>query len=283
MFSMLEAMTESNAPKATAVERAMAMLEYLDGSRRGLNISEISRKLGIPKSSAHVIVVTLERLGYVQKRADSLHYTLGLKAYGLGQGMLRGLSIAELAMPHMRALADQWRRPVHLAVPDGDQGVYIQKAEAPGSIQFDTYVGRRMDLHCTGVGKVLLAWGPAEILERLVAKPTYIRYTKNTITNAKALAKEVAAVRKQGWAIDDEEEELGVRCVAVPVFSAPGRFVAGLSMTGTTGQIPLEEVELVVRRLRQAAEAMFALAGKLGEEAGDSCQESDGVSSLGRS
>ncbi|MCX6606353.1 MAG: IclR family transcriptional regulator [Acidobacteria bacterium] len=266
---MLEAMAESSAPKATAVERAMAMLEYLDGSRRGLNISEISRKLGIPKSSAHVIVVTLERLGYVQKREDSLHYTLGLKAYGLGQGMLRGLSIAELAMPHMRALAEQWRRPVHLAVPDGDQGVYIQKAEAPGLIQFDTYVGRRMDLHCTGVGKVLLAWGPPDILARLTAKPTYIRYTKNTITNPKALQKEVAAVRKLGWAVDDEEEELGVRCVAVPVFSAPGRFVAGLSVTGTTGQIPLDEVEVVARRLRQAALAMFAPVAELGAEGGE--------------
>ena len=270
-------MAESNSPKATAVERAMAMLEYLDGSRRGLNISEISRKLGIPKSSAHVIVVTLERLGYVQKREDSLHYTLGLKAYGLGQGMLRGLSIAELAMPHMRALADRWRRPVHLAVPDGDQGVYIQKAEAPGLIQFDTYVGRRMDLHCTGVGKVLLAWGPPDILERLVAKPTYIRHTKNTIANSKALAKEVAAVRTQGWAIDDEEEELGVRCVAVPVFSAPGRFVAGLSVTGTTGQIPLDEVEVVAERLRQTAVAMFAPVAEL------EGQESDGVSPPRRS
>ena len=176
-------MLESSAPKATAVERAMAMLEYLDGSRRGLNISEMSRKLGIPKSSAHVIVVTLERLGYVRKQEDSRHYTLGLKAYGLGQGMLRGLSFAKLAMPYMQALADQWRRPVHLAVPDGDQGIYIQKAESPGLIQFDTYVGRRMDLHCTGVGKVLLAWGPPDILARLTAKPMYIRYTKNTITN----------------------------------------------------------------------------------------------------
>ena len=253
-------MLESSAPKATAVERAMAMLEYLDGSRRGLNISEMSRKLGIPKSSAHVIVVTLERLGYVRKQEDSRHYTLGLKAYGLGQGMLRGLSIAKLAMPYMQALADQWRRPVHLAVPDGDQGIYIQKAESPGLIQFDTYVGRRMDLHCTGVGKVLLAWGPPDILARLTAKPMYIRYTKNTITNPKALQKEVATVRKQGWAVDDEEEELGVRCLAVPVFSAPGRFVAGLSVTGTTRQIPLDEVEAVARRLRQAALAMFAPA-----------------------
>ncbi len=246
---------------ATAVERALAILEYLDGSRRGLNISEISRKLSIPKSSAHVIIITLERLGYIQKRTDSLHYTLGLKAYGLGQGMVRGLSISELALPHLRALADQLRLPVHLAVPDGDQGVYIQKADAPGLIKFDTYVGRRMDLHCTGVGKVLLAWGPPEILERLLVKPTYIRYTKNTITNPKALQREMAIVRKQRWALDDEEEEIGVRCVAVPVFQESGRFVAGLSVTGTTGQIPMPDAEAIAKRLHLTAAAIFSPAG----------------------
>jgi IclR family transcriptional regulator, KDG regulon repressor len=248
---------ESGGPKATAVERAMAILEYLDGSRRGLNISEISRRLGMPKSSAHVIVVTLERLGYIQKRGETLHYTLGLKAYGLGQGMVRGLSIAELAMPHMRALADQLRMPVHLAIADGEQGVYLQKAEAAGVIKFDTYVGRRMDLHCTGVGKVLLAWGAPETLERLMAKPTYIRYTKNTLTNPRALLKELEVVRKQGYALDDEEEELGVRCVAVPVFRERGVFAAGLSVTGTTGQVPVEGVERIVAQMRRAAGAMF--------------------------
>ena len=97
----------SDAPNATSVVRALAILECLDNSRRGLNISEISRKLEIPKSSAHVIILTLERLGYVQKRSDSLNYSLGLKAYGLGLGMMKDLSIAEVALPHMRVLVDE--------------------------------------------------------------------------------------------------------------------------------------------------------------------------------
>src|ERR1700704_4443661 len=96
----------SGIPNATAVERALSILEYLDSSRRGLNISEISRKLEIPKSSTHVIVVTLERMGYVQRRADSLNYHLGLKAYGLGRGMMKNISIAEVAMPTLRVLVD---------------------------------------------------------------------------------------------------------------------------------------------------------------------------------
>lgn len=246
----------SSVPNAASVERALAILECLDNSRRGLNISEISRKLGIPKSSAHVIVVTLERLGYVQKRGESLHYMLGLKAYGLGLGMMKSLSLSEAALPHMRALSNQLHLPSHLAVPDGDQGVYIQKVDTPGLIKIDTYVGRRMDLHCTGVGKILLSFGPQELHDRFLAKPVYIRYTRNTITSPKMLQREIARIRKLGYALDDEEEELAVRCVAVPVFQA-GRFAAALSVTGTTAQIPLGSIEEIAGQLRDAAEAMF--------------------------
>jgi len=122
----------TDLPKASAVERALLILEALDSSRRGLNISELSRRLQIPKSSTHVIVVTLERLGYVQKHPDSLHYRLGLRAYALGQSMTKSLSLSEVALPHMRVLVDQLRLSAHLAVADGDQGVYIQKVESPG-------------------------------------------------------------------------------------------------------------------------------------------------------
>lgn len=239
------------------MERALAILECLDSSRRGLNISEISRKLNIPKSSAHVIMVTLERLGYVQKRGESLHYMLGLKAYGLGLGMMKSLSISEAALPHMRALSNQLHLPSHLAVPDGDQGVYIQKVETPGLIKIDTYIGRRMDLHCTGVGKIILAFGPPELSERFLGKQVYIRYTRNTITSPRLLQREIVKVRKAGYAVDDEEEELAVRCVAVPVFQS-GRFSAALSVTGTTAQIPLTAIEEIATDLRTAASTMAA-------------------------
>jgi DNA-binding IclR family transcriptional regulator len=247
----------AEAPTATSVARALAILECLDSSSRGLNISEISRKLGIPKSSAHVIILTLEKAGYVQKRTDSLHYSLGLKAYGLGLSMMKNLSMSEMALPHMRVLVDQIRLPAHLAVPDGEQGVYIQKVDAPGLIKIDTYVGRRMDLHCTGVGKIILAYGPAETREHILSKQLYIRHTRNTITSPRALQRELSKVRKQGYAIDDEEEELAVRCVAVPVMHPSGRFAAALSVTGTTQQIPMSAIDEVAEQLQKVASAIF--------------------------
>ena len=242
-------------PNASSVERAIAILEYLDSSRRGLNISEIGRKLNIPKSSAHVIIVTLERLGYVQKKEDSLHYMLGLKAYGLGLGMMKSLSLSEAALPHMRALSNQLHLPSHLAVPDGDQGVYIQKVDTPGLIKIDTYVGRRMDLHCTGVGKTILAYGPQELHDRFLAKQVYIRYTRNTLTSPRMMQREISKIRKLGFAVDDEEEELAVRCVAVPVFQN-SRFAAALSVTGTTAQLPMSAIDEIAAVLRTTAEAI---------------------------
>jgi DNA-binding IclR family transcriptional regulator len=244
--------------KLSAVERALLILETLDSSRRGLNISELSRRLGLPKSSTHVIVLTLEKLGYVQKRAGTLHYSLGLKAYALGHSMTKNVSISELALPHMRALAEQVHLSVQMAVLDGEQCVCIQKVEAPGLIKIDTYIGRRMDMHCTAVGKVILAFGPEDVLQRMLSKQVYIRHTRNTITSPKLIQRDVQRIRKLGYAVDDEEEEPGVRCVAVPVYHANGAFAAGLSVNGTISQIPMTLIESMAAHLRKSAAAFNA-------------------------
>ena len=149
------------------VARALRIMETLDSSRRGLNISEISRKLGIPKSSTHVIIFTLEELDYVHKASSTRRYSLGLKAYGLGQRMMKSFSMAEVARPVMQKLVESTDLTSHLAVLDKGQAVCIQKVEPPSLIQFDTRIGRRMDLHCSGVGKVILRPQRGRSAERL--------------------------------------------------------------------------------------------------------------------
>lgn len=248
---------KSAASHSTAVERALAILETLDYSRRGLNISEVSRRLGFPKSSVHVLMATLEKLGYLQRDAESNHFFLGLKAYAFGRGMMKNLSLADLALPHMRAVVDELRLTSHLAILDRDQGVCIQKVASPSMICFDTYIGRRMDLHCTSMGKVVLAYESSDVLDRFVSKKAFIRYTKNTITTPAALRREMHKIRKLGYAIDDEEEELEVRCVAVPVFNRDRKFAAALSVTGTLGQLPLSVLPSVVKVLQNAADAII--------------------------
>ena len=253
--------SERHAPQtssASAVTRTMAILECLDSSRRGLNISEISRKLDIPKSSAHVLIITLERLGYIRRASNGRDFRLGLKTYALGQRMAKSLALSDIALPHMQALVEEVQICAHLAVLDHDQGVFIQKAAAPGLIQFDTYIGRRMDLHCTALGKVILAFSPAEDVARFLAKRVFARYTPNTITTSQALRKEMIRIRRLGYAVDDAEEELISRCAAVPVLHGGTCFVAALSVSGTLEQMPLRSIEKFVAPLTRCAAAIAA-------------------------
>lgn len=236
-----------------AVERAVQILEALDNSRRGMNIAEIGRKLGIPRSTAHVLVLTLERCGYVAKTASTRNYMLSAKVYNLGRETMRNQNLAEIALGPMKWLSAQARLTSHLAVVEGDQAVYIQKVEGPGFIRFDTKVGKRTNLHCTSVGKVLLAYGPSAQRREFLGKMTYAHYTRKTLSTAAALRAELDRTVERGYAIDDEEEELDVRCLAVPVYNPRGEVVAALSLTGTVGLIPDPAISTMVGLLQQAS------------------------------
>jgi DNA-binding IclR family transcriptional regulator len=239
----------------TSLERAFAILEYLDGSRRGLNISELSRKLGIPKSTTHVIVVALRRLGYLTLDERKREYSLGLKVHGLGKGLMKSFSLPERAHGPMKWLTEVTRCTSQLAILADDQAMYIQKVEGPGLVQFDSYVGKRTNLHCTGVGKVLLAYSADQ--EHLLNRKSFARYTKKTITSPASLRRELARVRQRGYAIDDEEEELEVRCLAAPIFNPSGGCIAALAIAGTIQEISDDRIEefagWLIRATRNAA------------------------------
>jgi IclR family KDG regulon transcriptional repressor len=242
---------------ATSIERAFAILEFLDGSRRGWNISELSRKLRIPKSTTHVIVLTLQRLGYLTLDPRTREYSLGLKVYGLGRGLMKSFSLPERALRPMQWLVQITRCTSQLAVMADDQAMYIQKVEGPGIIQFDSYIGKRTNLHCTAVGKVLLAYASEQKQEHILARQSFAHYTSKTITSPNLLRKELAGVRRRGYAVDDEEEELEVRCVAAPVYNQSGEFMAALTIAGTLGQIREENIDELARLVMQAAERIF--------------------------
>jgi DNA-binding IclR family transcriptional regulator len=250
-------MTPQKDLHATSIERAFAILEFLDGSRRGWNISELSRKLRIPKSTTHVIVLTLQRLGYLTLDTRTREYSLGLKVYGLGRGLMKSFSLPERALRPMQWLVQVTRCTSQLAVMADDQAMYIQKVEGPGIIQFDSYIGKRTNLHCTAVGKVLLAYASEQKQEHILARKSFARYTSKTITSPNLLRKDLARVRQRGYGIDDEEEELEVRCVAAPVYNQSGEFMAALTIAGTIGQIREENIDELARYVIQASEKIF--------------------------
>jgi DNA-binding IclR family transcriptional regulator len=240
-----------------SVERAFAILEFLNSSRRGWNISEMSRKLGIPKSSTHVLFSTLDRLGYIKEIQASRRYQLSPKLYGLGRRALEAAPLPIIALPHLHWLVQQTNLTTHVGILEKRQVVFVQKVDGPGFIKFDTYVGKCSPLHCTGLGKSLVSFQPEEELESLLEKYNFNRFTKKTISSHAAFMAECARIRRSGYSIDDEEEELGVRCVAVPILS-DGIAVAAISATGTTAQMPQENIANVVSKTMCAAARIAA-------------------------
>jgi DNA-binding IclR family transcriptional regulator len=250
-MSIMASVGQARSP---SVERAFKILEFLDSSRRSWKISEISRRLEMPKSTTHILVRTLAGMDYLKYDPATRSFSLGLKLSGLGRSVLKDMPMPARALPFMRSLADSLHMTIHLALLERDQAVYIQKVDGPGFIRFDTYVGKRTNLHCTAVGKVLLAHSSGEMQNKYLKRTTFIRHTRQTITSAPALKKELAKVAQQGWAIDDEEEELEVRCFAVPLYDRAGQTVAAaLGATGTVGQASPQSFAKIVQKMQAVA------------------------------
>src|SRR5690242_8359536 len=210
---------------SVAVERALAMLEAVAAAQDGdgLSNADISRKLQIPKSSASYLLRTLETQGYLHRNPETGKYRVGLKVLSLSRGALSGIDVREVALPIMRNLMEKTNLTCHLAILDGPEAVYIEKVEPQGFIRMDTWVGRRMRVHATSVGKALVAHIPQPQLEKILADRTMERRTPKTICTLPRLLKELEKVRTQGYAVDDGENNLGARCVGAPIFNQQGR------------------------------------------------------------
>lgn len=242
----------TDSPSA-AVERALAMLEHVAQASDGLSNAEISRKLNIPKSSASYILRTLETRGYLTRDGESGKYRVGLKILSLSRGALSGLDVRGVALPIMRHLSHQTGLTCHLAVLDGPEAVYIEKVEPEGFIRMDTWVGRRMRVHATSVGKAYVAYIPQGQLEDIVSKSGMEKRTPKTITTVPRLLKELEKVRKLGYAVDDEENNLGARCLGAPIFDERGYILASLGLSGTTQQVSPQTMPRIVEALKDAA------------------------------
>ena len=238
---------------SVAVERALAMLEAVAQEPEGLSNAEISRKLQIPKSSASYILRTLETQGYLNRNSETGRYRVGLKILSLSRGALSGIDVREVALPIMRHLMEKTKLTCHLAILDGPDAVYIEKVEPEGFIRMDTWVGRRMRVHATSVGKALAAHIPQEKLEKILFERGMEKRTSKTITTVPKLLKELERVRAQGYAVDDEENNMGARCVGAPVFNQRGEIEAAVGLSGTTNQVNAQTMPRILEVLKDAA------------------------------
>ena len=171
------------------------------------------------------------------------------------------------AAPVMFALMQGTGLAVHLAVMENREAVLIHKAEPRGPSRLATWIGKRMEMHCTGVGKVFLAHFSEPELEQFIAERGLPRHNEHTIVSVARLKRHLAEVKAQGYVLDDEEDELGYRCIGCPVFDAAHQVVAAISLAGTTEQITPDSFARLVRDLTKASASITAMAAK--EDRGD--------------
>lgn len=229
------------------------MLDAVAASHGGLSNSDLSRRLEIPKSSASYILRVLERRGFLLREEESGKYRLGLKLLGLAHAVEAGADLRAAALPAMRHFVHRAKLTAHLAVLDRGEAIYIEKVEAPSFIKMDTWVGRRMQINSTSVGKALVAWLPEEEVEEILRLHGMKRRTPHTITHKPRFLSELKKTRERGYAVDDEENSLGARCVAVPVLDPLGNVRAALGTSGPLHEVTEATIPRIALHLREAA------------------------------
>ncbi len=238
-----------------SLERAFELLEHLADGGGEMALSELTDASGLPMPTIYRLMRTLVNQGYVRQEA-SRRYALGPRLIRLGESASRLLGT--WARPFLTELVDEVGETANMALLDGDDVVYVAQAPSKHSVRMFTEVGRHVHPHCTGVGKALLAQLPAAAAGDLLARSGLPAHTANTITDPEAMLSELEQIRRDGYAIDDGEQELGVRCVAVPVSGSPA--LTAISISGPAGRLGHDAVQRVVPIMQRTAEK---LAGEL--------------------
>lgn len=242
-----------NQYRVSSVERALDILEWLDETGQAYTTSEISRHLQLAKSSAHGVLTTLESRGYVTRDVKG-RFSLGQEAFRFGFGFLQDLRERDIARPFLEELSELLDETCHMAVHVGNAAVYVEKIERPQTVRLASNIGARAALHASAVGKVILAYMSDTERERFLAEQKLPRFTAMTITDPESLCQHLATIRDRGYAIDDQEEHEGVRCVGAPVRNYLGKVVAAVSVASLTQRLTDERLPAIAQRLMQATE-----------------------------
>jgi IclR family KDG regulon transcriptional repressor len=245
-----------------AVNKTIALLEAL-AQHEELGVTELAGRAGMHKSTAYRFLNTLKELGYVHQNSSNDKYSLTLKLFELGSCVLGRMQLWEQAHPIMEQLAEQTRETVHLAVLDDGRPVYLGKFESTQALRvsMSSRIGQSAPVYCTGVGKLLLAYAPAELVGQILEREQLRRFTDHTITDRSLLAKELDDIRRQGFALDNEEHEVGVRCVAAPVRNSQGATIAALSISMPSVRLPDGEIPRYRELVTKAAEEISQRIG----------------------
>ena len=248
--------------KVQVLDRAINILEFIGRQTSGeAALPELSAAMKLHKTTTHRIAHVLESRGLLRRGLDSNRYRLGLHLYDLGCQALDHINIRDEARPLMTRIAYEVGETVHLALLDRAEVLYIERMEAQRTVTMGSKLGARNPVYCTALGKAILAHAPDSELDHALAGLRMEARTKNTITNVLALKRELERVRERGFAIDDEEIEEGIRCIAAPIFSAAGYAVAAMSVSGPSSRVTPDRFQLIGKTMIKATQELSARMG----------------------
>jgi IclR family transcriptional regulator, pca regulon regulatory protein len=248
-----------------SLERGLAILGCFTPEHPVLGIADIADELGMSRSTTHRYVITLMALGYLEQGA-SRKYRLGLRVTDLGMSALNSTGLREHAQPYVEELRRRTQYTVSVAMLDGPEIVYIARSRGQRRgqqrIDLDLHVGSRLPAYCTALGKLLIAYLPEREQRELIAELHLERFTPNTVTSKKRLQLELARIREDGFAVNDQELTPGLHAIAAPIRSESRDVVAALNLAAHSSMLPLSElVDLLSPHLISTADRISARLG----------------------
>ena len=239
----------------SSVDKTFAILDYFTDQNHEWGITELSRKMDSNKSTVYRFLSDLEKIGAMYRNPKTGKYGLGLKLFELGKRVRLQSAFVDKTHAALMKVAERINETVHVGILKENKVYYVDKIKAPQGLTIDTEIGSCKPLHATSLGKVLLAFSfsNGELMDNNILQPELIPYTKNTHVSLEALLTELDGIRKQGYAIDREEFEIGLICVGVPIFNKNNDIVGSLSAAGPASRFEEKEVAGYVESLRSGA------------------------------
>ncbi|MGG4498041.1 IclR family transcriptional regulator [Brevibacillus reuszeri] len=247
-------MSSDNLVKS--LDRALQIFEVLGSRRGGYGVTEISKEIGLNKTSVYRMLSTFVRHGYVEQDAETEKYKLGYKVLELSSALLESIDLRTEAKPFLKELGNVTNEVIHLVVYDRGEVVYIEKLEGNETLRMHSKVGTRAPMHCTGVGKVIMAYLPSAEVAKIIDRQPMEAYTVHTIVDKNELLENLQEIKRKGFAYDLEENELGISCIAAPIFEHTGKVVAAVSISGPT-------MRMTTERLAELQEHIMDIANKI--------------------
>ena len=258
-------MNEKKHP-VQSIDRVFDLMEILSAAPNGLSLSDLAARADLHVSTTHRLLSSLVSRGYVRKDSSTGKYRLTLRLFEISQRVSAVLDLLPVSEHFLEELANLSGEAVHLVERSGSEVVYLYKFEPyRNPVTISSSIGRHNPMYCTGVGKSILAHLPEEDVKAIWEATDIQRFTEKTLTTLEDLFKDLEATRIRGYAIDDEEHDLGVRCVAAPIFNWKGDPVAAISISAPASRLTGSEMQKYAPRLLHAAEEISGLLGKMPE------------------